>query len=153
MSAMKSPYHSLRLMSDMACGLLKNSFGVFAQKTRRARMPYKRFSPPPGYISGHPISAVSATEGTFSTATPDYNSYRSVLEICQDSGVEFWHWRNTLLSMSILCCCTSLPFTLRDCLLYSLKLWRNEIESSRRQLAFGGARCPGSSVGLHHLFF
>jgi hypothetical protein len=26
--------------------LLKNSFGAFALKTRRARMPYKRFSPP-----------------------------------------------------------------------------------------------------------
>jgi hypothetical protein len=26
--------------------LLKNSFGVFVLKTRRARMPYKRFSPP-----------------------------------------------------------------------------------------------------------
>ena len=27
--------------------LLKNSFGVFGLKTRHARMPYKRFSPPP----------------------------------------------------------------------------------------------------------
>ena len=54
--------------------LLKNSFGVFALKTRCARMPYKTIFSTSGYISGHPILAVSTLEGTFSTATPDNNN-------------------------------------------------------------------------------
>jgi hypothetical protein len=45
--------------------LLKNSFGVFALKIRHARMPYKTIFATSGYISGHPISAVSAIEDFF----------------------------------------------------------------------------------------
>jgi hypothetical protein len=49
--------------------MLKDSFGIFALKVRRARMPYRRFSPLRDIFLVTKFRQFLAIEETFSTAT------------------------------------------------------------------------------------
>ncbi len=52
--------------------LLKNSFGVLALKTRRARMPYKRRSLPRYTFLVTQLGAVLPHQGLFQQPQPDF---------------------------------------------------------------------------------